>query len=219
MSARGRFLVLEGIEGAGKSSQIETLSAWLRGRGVQAITTREPGGSPVAERIREVLLDPNSRGLCPDAELLLVFAARAEHLHRVIRPALESGTWVVSDRFTDATYAYQGGGRGLDQTRIAVLEDLVQGGLRPDLTLLFDLPPALGLARARARAQGAADRFESERIAFFDAARAVYLARARACPERYRVLDASAPLEQVGAQLVSVVQAFVDALPMSAAGV
>ncbi len=218
MSAPGRFIVLEGIEGAGKSSQVEPLARSLRGRGLTVAVTREPGGSPLAERIRGVLLDPESRGLCADAELLLVFAARAEHLHKVILPALESGTWVLCDRFTDATYAYQGGGRGLDMNRIALLEDLVQGDLRPDLVLVFDLPPALGLARARARGLGAPDRFESERLAFFEAARAVYLARALACPERYRVLDASRTLEQVGAEVAGLVAAFADAPSAATAG-
>jgi dTMP kinase len=191
----GRFIVLEGIEGAGKSSQIGPLRALLELRGIPVLTTREPGGSPVAERIRALLLDPGNHGMSPDAELLLVFAARAEHLARVIAPALAAGTWVLCDRFTDATYAYQGGGRGLDPARIGVLECLVQGGLRPDLTLVFDLDPGLGLARAKGR--GAADRFEQERVQFFDAARAVYLERALAWPERYRVLDASRPLAEV----------------------
>ena len=212
MNEHGRFIVFEGIEGAGKSSQVEPLASSLLERGIPVVTTREPGGSPVAERIREVLLDPGNRGLCADAELLLVFAARAEHLHQVILPALEVGTWVLCDRFTDATYAYQGGGRGLDPGRIAVLEDLVQGGLRPDLTLVFDLPPELGLARAGARRQGVPDRFESERIAFFEAAREVYLARAQARPARYLVLDASQPIEQVGREVARAVLAFADAI-------
>jgi dTMP kinase len=155
MSARGRLIVFEGIEGAGKSCQIEPLTKRLRERGVPTVVTREPGGTPQAERIRGLLLDPESRGLCPDAELLLVFAARAEHLHKVILSALGAGHWVLCDRFTDSSYAYQGGGRGIDPRRIAVLEDLVQAGLRPDLTLVFDLPPELGLACARSRGTGA----------------------------------------------------------------
>jgi dTMP kinase len=216
MNGYGRFIVFEGIEGAGKSSQVEPLARRLRERGIAVVTTREPGGSPVAERIRGVLLDPESRGLCADAELLLVFAARAEHLHQVILPALQAGTWVICDRFTDATYAYQGGGRGLDPGRIAILEDLVQGGLRPDLTLVFDLSPELGLARASARRQGVPDRFESERSAFFEAAREVYLARVRARPERYLVLDASQPMEQVGREVAKAVLAFADALQIPA---
>ena len=195
MSERGRFITFEGIEGAGKTSQVATLADWLRARGLTVVTSREPGGSPVAERIRDVLLDRDSTGMSVCAELLLVFAARAEHLERVIVPALAAGRWVLCDRFTDATYAYQGGGRGIDPAQIAILEDLVQGNLRPDLTLVFDLPPQLGLARARGR--GEADRFESEHLNFFEAARAVYLGRASANPGRYRVLDATRPLDEV----------------------
>jgi dTMP kinase len=191
---RGRFITFEGIEGAGKSCQIGPLADWLRARGRGVITTREPGGSPVAERIRT---------------LLLVFAARAEHLAKVIAPALDAGHWVLCDRFTDATYAYQGGGRGVAPARIGVLEDLVQGDLRPDLTLVFDLPPAVGLARARGR--GAPDRFESERLTFFEAARAVYLERALGCPERYRVLDATRPLLEVTAEITRLIAPVLDA--------
>jgi dTMP kinase len=209
MSERGRFITLEGIEGAGKSTQMEALRRLLVERGIPVITTREPGGSPVAEQIRGVLLDRVNAGMGATAELLLVFAARAEHLEKVIVPALDQGVWVLCDRFTDATYAYQGGGRGVDRARIALLEDLVQGDLRPDLTLVFDLPPDLGLARARGR--GAADRFESERHAFFEAARAVYLERARAFPGRYRVLDAAAPLERVRAKATCLIADFVEA--------
>jgi len=200
MAQAARFITLEGIEGAGKSSQIAPMAALLRARGRAVLTTREPGGSTIAERIRALLLDPSNGGMDGTAELLLMFAARAEHLARTIRPALEAGTWVLCDRFTDATYAYQGGGRGVEAARIATLEQLVQGALRPDLTLVFDLDPELGLARARAR-QGAADRFERETLAFFAAARAVYLERARAAPERYRIIDASAPLDAVSAEV------------------
>lgn len=209
MSVRGRLITLEGIEGAGKSTQMETLRRLLVERGIPVISTREPGGSPVAERIRGLLLDRANAGMGAIAELLLVFAARAEHLEKVIRPTLDQGTWVLCDRFTDATYAYQGGGRGVDGGRISLLEDLVQGDLRPDLTLVFDLPPELGLARARRR--GDSDRFESERLAFFEAARAVYLARARASPGRYQILDASRPLESVRAEVTRVLIDFVAA--------
>ncbi|SDX10475.1 dTMP kinase [Thiocapsa roseopersicina] len=195
---RGCLITLEGIEGAGKSTHIARLSALLSSLGIAVVTTREPGGSPIAERIRALLLDSANTGMDEIAELLLMFAARAEHLAKTIRPALDSGAWVLCDRFTDATYAYQGGGRGLNPERIAVLETLVQGDLRPDLTLLFDLEPALGLARARGR--GAADRFESETLHFFDAVRAVYLERAHASPARYRRIDAAAPLSVVGEQ-------------------
>ncbi|GAB0149180.1 MULTISPECIES: dTMP kinase [Marichromatium] len=196
----GRFITLEGIEGAGKSTQVERLAGALRAQGRRVITTREPGGAPIAEHIRELLLDPEHGAMCETAELLLMFAARAEHLDKTIRPALETGVWVICDRFTDATYAYQGGGRGLDVAPIATLERLVQGALRPDLTLVFDLPPAQGLARARARA-GATDRFERETLRFFEAVRSVYLTRAATMPERYRVIDAAAPLESVSAEI------------------
>ncbi|MGE5154536.1 MAG: dTMP kinase [Bdellovibrio bacteriovorus] len=209
MGGRGRFITLEGIEGAGKSSQMEPLRQSLGERGIPVIMTREPGGSPVAEQIRGVLLDRANAGMGATAELLLVFAARAEHLEKVIVPALEQGVWVLCDRFTDATYAYQGGGRGVDGARIALLEGLVQGDLRPDLTLVFDLPPHLGLTRARGR--GPSDRFESERHGFFEAARAVYLERARSFPGRYRVLDASAPLERVTHEAVRLLADFVAA--------
>jgi len=203
MTQRGRFITFEGIEGAGKSCQIAPLAERLRARGLAVVTTREPGGSPIAERIRALLLDRGCTGMDATAELLLVFAARAEHLARVIAPALAAGTWVLCDRFTDATYAYQGGGRGIPASRIAVLEDLVQGDLRPDLTLVFDLPPELGLERARGR--GEPDRFETERLGFFTAARAVYRGRAAACPGRYRVLDASRPLGEVTAAVARII--------------
>lgn len=185
----GRFVTFEGIEGVGKSTQLAAAAAWLRGRGLEPVTTREPGGTAVGEALRGILLDPATGALCPRAELLLVFAARAEHLDKVVRPALAAGRIVLCDRFTDATYAYQGGGRGVDPAHIAVLEDLVQQGLRPDLTVLLDAPPELGLARSRRRSD--LDRFEAESVAFFAAVRACYLARAQAEPGRIRVVDAS----------------------------
>jgi dTMP kinase len=189
-SNRGRFITFEGVEGAGKSTQVTALRDWLEGQGVSVRVTREPGGSPIAERIRAVLLDHDNVGMAGDAELLLMFAARAEHLAKTIRPALDAGVWVLCDRFTDATYAYQGGGRGVPRQRIGVLEDLVQGHLRPDLTLLFDLPVAVGLGRARGRS--VPDRFEAEAIAFFEAVRAEYLDIAGREPGRVRVIDAEA---------------------------
>jgi len=198
---RGRFITLEGIEGAGKTSQIAPLRGLLESLGIDVVTTREPGGSPVAERIRDLLLDRANAGMDAIAELLLVFAARAEHLEKVVRPALDAGAWVLCDRFTDATYAYQGGGRGLDPGPIATLEGLVQGELRPDLTLVFDLPPEIGLARAKGR--GEADRFESEHLRFFEAARAVYLQRAAARPDRYLVLDATRPMAEVTGRIAA----------------
>lgn len=206
MSERGLFITFEGIEGAGKSSQIAPLADWLRAHGLTVVTTREPGGSPVAERIRGLLLDQANTGMSARAELLLVFAARAEHLDQVIEPALAAGAWVLCDRFTDATYAYQGGGRGLDPARVGLLETFVQGELRPDLTLLFDLPVDLGLARAGRRS--APDRFEGETRRFFDGARANYLARAQAEPGRMRLIDASAPLEAVSQAVAAVIHAF-----------
>lgn len=195
----GLFITLEGPEGAGKSTNRDYLAERLRCAGCEVVLTREPGGTPLAERIRELLLAPSDEPMAVDTELLLVFAARAQHLAQVIRPALAAGKVVLCDRFTDATYAYQGGGRGLPQERIAQLEAFVQGSLRPDLTLVFDLPVEVGLARALAR--GRLDRFEQEAQAFFEAVRHTYLERARVAPERYRVLDAAQPLVAVQAQL------------------
>lgn len=197
----GLFITLEGPEGAGKSTNREYLAERLRSHGVDVVLTREPGGTPLAERIRELLLAPSGERMDADTELLLVFAARAQHLAEVIRPALARGAVVLCDRFTDATYAYQGGGRGLSVERIAVLEDFVQGDLRPDLTLVFDLPVEVGLARASAR--GRLDRFEQEDRVFFDAVRSTYLNRAAAAPERYRLVEAALPLAQVQACLDS----------------
>ncbi|RZI29851.1 dTMP kinase [Pseudomonas orientalis] len=191
----GLFITLEGPEGAGKSTNRDYLAERLRAAGVEVVLTREPGGTPLAERIREVLLAPGDEPMNTDTELLLVFAARAQHLAEVIRPALARGAVVICDRFTDSTYAYQGGGRGLCLQRIAALEAFVQGDLRPDLTLLFDLPVEVGMARASAR--GRLDRFELEGQAFFDAVRTAFLERARAEPARYYLLDAAQPLAQV----------------------
>lgn len=191
----GLFITLEGPEGAGKSTNREYLAECLRRQGMDVLLTREPGGTPLAERIRELLLMPSDEPMASDTELLLVFAARAQHLAQVIRPALARGCVVLCDRFTDATYAYQGGGRGLGNERIAVLEQFVQGDLRPDLTLIFDLPVEVGLARAAAR--GRLDRFEQEGQAFFQAVRQAYLQRAAAEPQRYRIIDAGQSLAQV----------------------
>ncbi|MFJ4391821.1 dTMP kinase [Pseudomonas soli] len=198
----GLFITLEGPEGAGKSTNREYLAARLREQGVDVVMTREPGGTPLAERIRELLLAPSEERMAVDTELLLMFAARAQHLAEVIRPALARDAVVLCDRFTDATYAYQGGGRGLSVERIAILESFVQGELRPDLTLVFDLPVEVGLARAAAR--GRLDRFEQEGQAFFEAVRQAYLQRAGQQPQRYRLLDAAQPL--------SAVQQAIDAL-------
>jgi len=191
----GLFITLEGPEGAGKSTNLNYLAARLREQGLEVVLTREPGGTELAEKIRELLLAPSDELMAADTELLLVFAARAQHLAQVIRPALARGAVVLCDRFTDATYAYQGGGRGLSVARIAELEQFVQGDLRPDLTLVFDLPVEVGLARAAAR--GRLDRFEQEGQAFFEAVRQAYLQRAQAEPQRYNLLDAAQSLEAV----------------------
>lgn len=200
---RGRFITLEGLEGSGKSTNLAHLKARLEAAGKPVRVTREPGGTPIGEQVRELLLDHRNDGMHPDTELLLMFAARAQHLQQVILPALEAGTWVVSDRFTDASYAYQGGGRGMPEERIAALEAFVQGALQPDLTLVLDLPVATGLERAGKRS--APDRFEREQAEFFERVRAVYLTRARRWPARYRVIDAGRPLPEVMAQLDAVI--------------
>ena len=198
---RGRFITFEGGEGAGKSSNVQLTATFLRERGVEVVVTREPGGTPLAEDIRNLLLAPRDEVMQADTELLLMFAARAQHVGALIRPALARGAWVLSDRFVDASYAYQGGGRGLSMTRIAELENLVLADLRPDLTLLFDVPVEVGLARAGKR--GDLDRIEREDMAFFQRIRDTYLSRAAAEPARFQVLDAVAPLEQVQAQLLA----------------
>lgn len=215
MNERGRFITLEGGEGVGKSTNLALVAGWLEARGLEVVRTREPGGTPRAEAIRALLLDPDGdEPLDTDAELLLVFAARAQHLARVIRPALARGAWVVCDRFTDATFAYQGGGRGIEGSRIAELETFVQRGLEPDLTLLLDMPMAAAQQRLEGRLGregGERDRFERERDSFFEAVRRAYLARAAAAPGRVAVIDASADLSSVQAQLVRELEARVAA--------
>ncbi|WP_207884445.1 dTMP kinase [Pseudomonas sp. 30_B] len=206
----GLFITLEGPEGAGKSTNREYLAERLRERGIEVQLTREPGGTPLAERIRELLLSPSDEAMAVDTELLLVFAARAQHIAEVIRPALARGAVVLCDRFTDATYAYQGGGRGLPVERIAQLESFVQGDLRPDLTLVFDLPVEIGLSRAAAR--GRLDRFEQEGRAFFEAVRSTYLDRARAEPARYRIVDAAQPLAEVQRSLDTLLPTLLERL-------
>jgi len=198
-SGRGRFITFEGIEGAGKSTQLERLQRRLRDEDRQVVLTREPGGTPLGERLRGLLLDPEVGAMAAETELLLIFAARAEHLREVIEPALARGAWVLCDRFTDASFAYQGAGRGLGAERVAVLETWLQGAFRPDLVLLFDVAPQVGLERALSR--GKRDRIESEDMAFFERARSAYLQRARADAGRYRVIDGAADLETVGAQV------------------
>lgn len=195
----GRFITLEGGEGAGKSTNLEWLAERLREAGRVVTVSREPGGTELAERIRAVLLQPGPEAMADTTELLLVFAARAQHLAARIRPALARGDWVLCDRFIDATWAYQGAGRGLDGRHIATLEALVLQGLEPDRTLLFDVPPEVGLARAGKRS--APDRIEREQLDFFVRVRQCYLERAAAEPERFRVLDAGASLDAVRGQL------------------
>ncbi|WP_160153609.1 dTMP kinase [Microbulbifer sp. ALW1] len=199
---RGKFITLEGGEGVGKSTNLRFVTQWLESRGIEYVQTREPGGTPLAEELRGLLLAKRTEAVDPTAELLMVFAARAQHLSQVIEPALAAGKWVICDRFTDATYAYQGGGRGLDRALIEELEQRVQGELRPDRVLLLDLDPAIGLQRAAST--GAADRFESEQLAFFNKVRAAYRARAEAAPERYAVIDAARSLSEVQRQLEEV---------------
>lgn len=195
-----RFITVEGIEGAGKSTNIAYIKQRLLNAKKNVVVTREPGGTPLGEQVRDVLLSHRNDGMAVDTELLLMFAARAEHLARVIRPALDAGQWVLCDRFTEATYAYQGGGRGIAEQRIAQLEEWLQGALRPDLTLLLDLPPALGLERA-GRRNATRDRFESEQLAFFERVRAAYLRQAALHPRRYRVIDAAQELSAVQAEI------------------
>lgn len=192
---QGRFITVEGTEGVGKSTNLAFIQQWLESQGHAVLVTREPGGTPLAEEVRALLLAPREEPVAPTAELLLIFAARAQHLEQVVKPALARGTWVLCDRFTDSTYAYQGGGRGFDQSAIAELETLVQGQLRPDLTLILDIDVQAGLARASARSEP--DRFEGEAVAFFERVRAVYRALASRAPERYRIVNAGQPLEQV----------------------
>jgi dTMP kinase len=197
----GRFITVEGGEGAGKTTQLAFMRDYLERAGLTVVVTREPGGTSLGEEIRGLLLSHRHDGMTLSAETLLMFAARAEHLERVIRPALAAGHWVLCDRFTDATYAYQGGGRGLALERIAVLEDWVQGKLRPDWTLLLDLPVTVGLARAGKRS--AADRFEREDVEFFERVRAIYREQASRHPDRYRVVNADRPVEIIRAEVES----------------
>ena len=199
MTVRGQFITFEGTEGVGKSTQLTSAAGTLDRLGVDYIVTREPGGTPMAEAIRELLLAPRDEPVNEVTELLLMFAARAQHLHTRILPSLEQGQWVLCDRFTDATFAYQGGGRGVPEERIALLETLVQGDIRPDHVILLDAPVDTGMARARKR--GELDRFEQEDMKFFQRIREAYLTRARAQPSRYHVIDAARPLADVSRQV------------------
>jgi len=205
---KGKFITLEGGEGVGKSTNLAFIEKNLISAGIDVLTTREPGGTQLGEALRDLLLGDDAEGIGAKAEMLTVFAARAEHLEKVILPALGKGQWVLCDRFTDATYAYQGGGRGLPFSQIEIIENWVQGELRPDMTLLLDAPVEMGMARAAAR--GAADRFEREPLAFFRAVSEAYRQRASASPERYAVIDASQPLDDVQAQIAQILNHLLD---------
>jgi dTMP kinase len=206
---RGKFITVEGQDGAGKTTHLDLIGHMVRAAGHEVLRTREPGGTPLGDEVRELVLHHRDLDINPMAELLLIFAARAQHLATVIRPALTAGTWVVCDRFTDATYAYQGGGRGVDPAAIGELEQRVQGNLRPDLTLLFDVDIETGARRAGRH--GGRDRFESEQASFKERVREVYLARARAEPGRIRVVDAARALSQVKEEVQSLVLEYLDA--------
>ena len=203
----GRFITFEGVEGVGKTTQIGRAAAWLREGGRETVVTREPGGTALAERLRELLLARGDEQMPPACELLLMFAARASHLATLIEPALARGAWVLCDRFTDASYAYQGGGRGLPESHIDALARLVHPSRTPDLTVLLDAPVATGLARAGARiAAGAPDRFEVERLDFFDRVRRAYLERARREPQRIRIVDGTGTIEAVETAVRAAIQ-------------
>jgi dTMP kinase len=201
---RGKLITLEGAEGVGKSSNVVYIAEYLHARGKRITITREPGGTPLGERIRSILLDHKS--LDPNAELLLLFAARAQHLQELVLPALAQGQWVICDRFTDASYAYQGGGRGIDERRIRFLADWIQQGLEPQLTLLFDAPVEVGLSRISAR--GELDRFESEQIDFFERVRRAYHGLAQRFPDRIKIVNAMKPLADVQLEIAQ----YLDAL-------
>jgi dTMP kinase len=206
--ANALFITFEGGEGVGKTTNIEYFKALMQEAQLPFVATREPGGTPLAEEVRALLLTPREERVCSNAELLLMFAARAQHLSTVIEPALDKGVSVICDRFTDATYAYQGFGRELGTDRIKVLETLVHGNRQPDLTVILDAPVEVGMSRARDR--GALDRFEQEDLAFFERVRQGYLQRASECPQRYEVIDASLSLEEVKQQVRDVFQRRVE---------
>ena len=199
--SRGKFISIEGVEGVGKSTSIEAIKKFLEIKKIDFVVTREPGGTLLSERIRELLLQVNDEAPSEMTELLLIFASRAQHLEKVIRPALENGIWIICDRFTDATYAYQGGGRGLKTSVIAELESMVLGELRPDLTIILDMDPETGLARAKER--GELDRFENEKGEFFKKVRSAYLDIAKNNPDRCSVIDASQSIEQVSTDIIN----------------
>mgnify|MGYP001356286820 FL=1 len=203
---KGLFITLEGIEGAGKSTAVDFIENFLTKEGHDVIKTREPGGTVIGEQIREILLKNENYTLTYDTELLLVFSARAQHIQEVILPALSSGKIILCDRFTDASYAYQGGGRGIDASRINLLEKWVQGDLRPNLTLLFDLDVSIGMQRTKKRSD--ADRFEREEINFFEKIRNTYLERAKNEPQRFRIINSASSLESVKEQIITILKDF-----------
>ena len=202
----GKFITIEGTEGVGKTTNMAFIEGWLEARKLPYISTREPGGTPLAEQVRELLLAPRAELVCSASELLLMFAGRAQHIDQVIEPALAEGRWILCDRFTDATYAYQGAGRKMGSDLIAELEILVQGSLRPDLTLILDIPVDIGLKRASARSDP--DRFELEQVEFFERVRRGYLGIAEQDPDRCKLIDASQSLEQVQSQIANVLETF-----------
>ncbi|MDD1618106.1 MAG: Thymidylate kinase [Methylococcaceae bacterium NSP1-1] len=201
---RGKFITLEGGEGVGKTTNLTFIRDYLQEHNIPVVVTREPGGTVLAEKIRHLLLDKDSEIISEQAELLLIFAARAQHIKHVIEPALAQGEWVLCDRFTDATYAYQGGGRNMRISTIEWLENLVQGNLRPDLTVLLDAPVEIGIERARER--GSFDRFELEKISFFEHVRRAYLLQAELHPERIKLIRANRPLVDVQSALIDVIR-------------
>jgi dTMP kinase len=203
---RGKFITIEGTEGVGKTTNMAFIEGWLEARKLPYISTREPGGTPLAEQVRELLLAPRAELVCSASELLLMFAGRAQHIDQVIEPTLAEGRWILCDRFTDATYAYQGAGRKMGSDLIAELEILVQGSLRPDLTLILDIPVDIGLKRASARSDP--DRFELEQVEFFERVRRGYLGIAEQDPDRCKLIDASQSLEQVQSQIANVLETF-----------
>ncbi len=203
---KGLFITLEGIEGAGKSTAVDFIEDFLTKEGHDVIKTREPGGTVIGEQIREILLNNENYTLTNDTELLLVFSARAQHIQEVILPALSSGKIILCDRFTDASYAYQGGGRGIDASRINLLEKWVYGDLRPNLTLLFDLDVSIGMQRTKKRSD--ADRFEREEINFFEKIRNTYLERAKNEPQRFHIINSASSLESVKEQIITILKDF-----------
>ena len=203
------FITVEGADGAGKTTQLAFIESWLKQRHIDVVRTREPGGTPLGERLREIMLLAREMEIDARAELLMMFAARQQHLTELILPALDTGKWVLSDRFTDATYAYQGAGRGVDPGQIQALEDWVQGGFSPDLTVILDIDTETGVLRSHTRGEEA-DRFEREGMAFKQAVRAQYLDRAKRYPERIQVVDASASIESVQNAVAQVLSEFLS---------